>query len=142
MTSIADLQEASRVFFARHWQSDEGLGHPPEWQEWSPFLFGTVPNNGLGGCYALFESDALVYVGLGASRGNVTYPGYGITRRLMGHVISADKNRGKAWSALKPDWLNVTAIYTIGLPSEVVYLAPALESYLIRKLKPPQNRNV
>jgi|SRR4029079_10513646 len=142
MISLSDLQEASKVFFARHWRSNEEAGPPPEWQEWTPFLFSTVPNHGLGGCYALFESEALIYVGLGASRGNVAYPGYGITRRLMDHVISSDKNRGKDWSTLKPDWLNVSAIYTIGLRSEDVYLAPALESYLIRELKPPQNRNV
>ncbi len=60
----------------------------------------------------------------------------------MAHVIRAGKSRGSDWSRLRAGWEDVTGILTIGFPEGAVYLSPALESYLIRRLMPPGNARV
>lgn len=135
------LTENTSKFFSLHWQSQE-LGEPPAWKKWEPFLFGSVPNHDLGGCYALFANDKLVYVGLGVSRGGGLYPESGISRRLMSHVYCSDRARGPRWSRLRDKWNHVTEVRTIGFSSEIVYLAPALENYLIRAIPDLSNGRV
>lgn len=142
MTDFSALEEATNTFFRKHWSVGEMSSKPPEWKVWQEFLFGSVPNHNVGGCYALFAECKLLYVGLGVSKGSAPYPNHGISRRLMAHVLASDRQRGTSWSKLKHSWNIVTAIHTIGFPNEVGYLAAALESFLISELKPPRNFRV
>jgi hypothetical protein len=142
MNTIQDLERCSSEFFARHWPSNSVRDQLPIWREWKPFLVGSVPNHDLAGCYALFRGAELQYVGLGASRGAGAYTHHRLSRRLMSHVISWDKERGSEWSKLKARWAEITCLYTIGVPHEFAYLSPSLESFLIRELKPPGNARI
>ena len=144
MTKIdfISLESATQVFFNQHWSTDS-LGPTPEWQAWSTFLFGSVPKYNEGGCYALFIKNELVYIGLGASKGGGLYLKSGISRRLMSHVYCSAKSDNPKELKLKEPWLGrgITGLYTLGL-SDKDYLAPALESYLIRELSPQYNNRV
>lgn len=139
-TDFESLERATSEFFVRHW-SENLLGCHPRWEAWQEFLSGSVPNYQFGGCYALFEDDKLVYVGLGASRGGGRYLESGISRRMMSHVYCSNREPGKNTLKLRDAWLSVNSIYTIGLPDRA-YLATALESFLIRELSPPRNKRV
>jgi hypothetical protein len=141
-TTFVELESATLEFFKRHWVS-QVLGMPPlSWRKWESFLSGSVPYHDTAGCYALFEDAALIYVGLGASRGGGIYDGYGLSRRLMGHVICADRGRGVGWSKLTSAWSTVTELFTLGFSKELSYVAASLETHLIRQLKPPRNGRV
>ncbi|MFX7427471.1 hypothetical protein ABTJ07_19030, partial [Acinetobacter baumannii] len=74
---------ATGDFFELHWGLDFGF---PEW-DFSWNFVGPVPNYLLGGLYALFSDEKLLYVGLGASRGGGIYQDRGISRRLLAHVL-------------------------------------------------------
>jgi hypothetical protein len=141
MATPSKVIQKTDEFFRLHWLTSEIKAPPPAWEIWEPFLFGSVPNYDLGGCYALFESDSLIYLGLGASRGGGIYKEHGISRRLMSHVIKADRSRTKG-AMLRDKWENITAIYTIGFPSNFSYMAASLEGFLIRQLKPNGNFRV
>lgn len=95
-----------------------------------------MPNYLLGGLYALFSDDKLVYIGLG--RGG---PERGISARLESHVLIISKQDGDYRYIPQQKWsdLGVNRLATIGFPVEFSYLSPALEDYLIDKLKPPAN---
>jgi hypothetical protein len=142
MSDFSSLAEATHTFFGRHWSVEACPSQLPEWKSWSEFLYGSVPNYDMGGCYALFANSELLYVGLGASKGGGPYANHGISRRLMAHVLASDRHRGASWSKLRDPWGDVTALYTIGFPNGVAYLAAALESFLIRELDPPRNSRV
>lgn len=142
MSDLIKLEQTTNQFFLRHWSNENLPYQRPDWMEWKDFLYGSVPNYDLGGCYVLFSGNDLIYVGLGASRGSGLYVDHGISRRLMAHVIASDRLRGKEWSKLREPWSNVTALFTIGFPNEYAYLAAALESFLIRELSPPKNSRV
>ena len=137
--SLNRLEGCSSEFFRLHWHAE--LGAAPSWVQWQEFLQGSVPNYQYGGCYAIFSGKNLIYIGLGASRGGGLYPKHGISRRLMAHVLRSDRPRGIGWSKLTEEWADATAIYTLGLPT-ADYLAPALESFLIREMSPPRNSRV
>jgi hypothetical protein len=139
---IEDLKSHTRKFFRLHW-TNEIATMCPEWEYWNTFLYGSVPKYNEGGCYALFVNDELVYVGLGASKGGGLYFKSGISRRLMSHVYCSAKSGNPKELKLKEPWFErgVTGLYTIGL-SDKDYLAPALESYLIRELSPRYNNRV
>ena len=139
MSSFIKLKQSTDEFFQRHWSSASLPCQRPDWKVWENFLYGSVPNHDLGGCYVLFSGDELLYVGLGASRGGGPYPNHGISRRLTKHVIESDPQRGGDRSRLREPWNNVNAIFTIGFPNECAYLAAALEAFLIRELNPPSN---
>lgn len=139
--NFISLKSATQVFLKNHWSTDS-LGTAPEWEAWEPFLYGSVPKYNEGGCYALLVNDELVYIGLGASKGGGLYLKSGISRRLMSHVYCSAKSPDDPRKLkLREPWLDVTGIYTIGL-SDKDYLAPALESYLIRQLSPRRNNRV
>lgn len=138
--SLEDLTNATELFFRLHWPSDPPSPHP-KWAGWGTFLYGSVPNYSEGGCYALFVDASLAYIGLGASKGGGRYLDSGISRRLMSHVYCSAKTSDFRQLKLRPSWLDLTAIHTIGL-GDKDYLAPALESFLIRRLSPPKNRRV
>jgi hypothetical protein len=143
LSPVEDLEkliEATSGFFGLHW-SPEQLGEPPGWRLWETFLEGSVPGYQYGGCYALFEGNRLTYIGLGVSRGGGLYQQHGLSRRIMAHVYRSDHARGPNCLRLHEKWLRTTGLYTLAFP-EHEYLAPALESYLIRDLQPPRNARV
>lgn len=142
MKTYSNLLEETEVFFRQHWNRDALGSGPPAWTEWKTFLFGSVPSHDKSRCYALFEGENLVYVGLGASRGGGIYIEHGLSRRLTAHVICADRARGPQWSKLNDPWTTITQLYTLGFHPDLAHLAAALETFLIRKLTPPRNRKV
>lgn len=132
-----DLQATTSQFFELHW------GTKSTWPAWdfSWNWSGPVPNYELGGLYTLFADEALIYVGLGASRGGGIYQDRGISRRLLAHVIEiAPKGSGVSYVP-RQRWreASVTSIGTIGFPIGTTYLACALEDFLIGRLNPPKN---
>ncbi|WP_144439642.1 hypothetical protein [Halomonas chromatireducens] len=138
MSSIDALIDSTDEFFRRHWTSC--IAHPtPEWKadwDWK----GSVPHHDKRGVYALFdEAGKVIYVGLGASVGGGDRTGYGISRRLLAHVITTDKTRGRGHYVPQGKWSEVSSLAAIGFPNEYSYLAPALEDYLIERLAPPRN---
>lgn len=136
--TMVDLEAATEQFFGLHWGIDATY---PCWNfSWKWRC--AVPNYHLGGLYALFAGNCLIYVGLAASRGSGNYQGRGISRRLMAHVLkTAPDNRDSVNYTLREHWrtCGVDLVATIGFPAEYDYLAPALEDFLIGKLNPPEN---
>ena len=131
--TLNDLEAATARFFEMHWNEAVVLQRPPSWLGWHAFQ-GSVPNFQHAGCYALFVGKTLVYVGVGASKGGGLYPDHGISRRLLSHVLKANRHEGRGVYVTRPRWEGVTSIYTIGFSSEFAHLSPALESFLIRVL--------
>jgi hypothetical protein len=129
---MKQLIQQTTEFFNRHWSSDQPI---PSWNfgwEWK----GPVPNYLLGGLYALFNDEELIYIGLGRSGTS-----RGISARLESHVL-AKSGEGENYGYIPQEkWkkLGVNKVGTIGFPSELNYLSPALEDYLISTLKPPAN---
>lgn len=138
MTTRDLLESNTKEFFRLHWGGQQEM---PAWEfgwDWC----GSVPNYKLGGVYALFSKESLLYVGLGASRGGGIYTDHGLSRRLLAHVLQvAPANSGvsyvphERWQAASVDM-----VATIGFPQELNYLACALEDYLISRLSPPENQ--
>ena len=94
------------------------------------------PNFQLGGLYALFSGDKLLYIGLGASKGGGIYKDRGISRRLLAHVLEIAPKNSPLSYVPQDRWkdLQVDLVATIGFPEDRNYLACALEDYLIGKL--------
>lgn len=139
MPTLIDLQNETTIFFNKHWGSTDT---PPMWTVWQNFLSASVPNYDKGGCYALFEGNSLVYVGVGISLGSGLYIQHGISRRMMSHVYCSNKSKGKNQLKLTGIWTqrNITSCATIGFDADITYLAAALEVFLIRKLRPAHNK--
>lgn len=140
MSSICDLKNISNEFFNLHWPLQKNSGPQPTWIRWEPFLRGSAPNYKLGGCYALFSREELIYVGVGVAKGRGSTLYHGISRRLSGHVLRIDRYENEfQFYKLTDKWTDATDIYTIGFSNEIEYLALALEEFLIRKLSPIKN---
>ena len=140
MRQLEILTKHTDKFFRRHWP--ESISVPaPQWDsqwDWK----GSVPYHDKGGVYALFNDlGDLLYIGLGASVGAGNRVGFGISRRLTGHVITTDKEKGSGYYKPEKNWSDVRAIAAIGFPNEYCYLAPALEDYLIGRIDSPRNRS-
>jgi hypothetical protein len=91
----------------------------------------SYPNASLPGIYVIFDEEGcLLYIGK-ASRKNV------IGRRLSAYFGHDDKG---GWKLHKPDeWKSygkLKYIITIPLPVDRAFEAPAIEEYLITRLKP------
>ena len=115
--------------------------HPPTWDDQWDWK-GSVPNHNKGGVYALFdESGDLIYIGLGASVGAGNRVGFGLSRRLTGHVITTDKDKGRGHYKPEENWSEVRAIATLGFPNEYCYLAAALEDFLIGRIDTQRNQS-
>ena len=131
------LVEHTAQFFSLHW----GFETPhPEWElnwDWT----GPAPNYLLGGLYALFAKEELIYIGLGASRGGGPYKERGISRRLSAHVLKIAPEDVLETYLPQERWLayGVDLVGTLGFEQENSYLAPSLEDYLIGHLNPPEN---
>ncbi|WP_018984910.1 GIY-YIG nuclease family protein [Salinimonas chungwhensis] len=140
MSSIENLIEHTNNFFNLHWP--ESLNRPrPEWKsDWN--WQGSVPHHDKRGVYCLFDGAGdILYLGIGASVGGGKRVGFGISRRLLAHVITTDKTKGRGHYIPKRRWADVNSLAAIGFPNEYSYLALALEDYLIEKLSPPRNRS-
>ena len=137
MNNLCELNKTTDEFLNRHWPASGDFGERPTWISWeSPFLRGGIPNNELGGCYALFIGEDLIYIGKG-----VTKATGGISRRLTGYVLRIKGHEGKtALRKLMERWGNITNVCTIGFSEGMKYLALSLESFLIREFAPRDNR--
>ena len=91
----------------------------------------TWPNSDKAGIYAFLDRDL-----------NVVYIGKSSMNSFLGARLSAycgyDENRNcrlhhSGWTA-SPRY-----VWTVGVPDELSFEAPALEEYLIKKLKPTDN---
>lgn len=132
------LDAETEIFFKLHWGLPLDI---PRW-DYSWKFSGPVPNYLLGGLYALFAGESLLYLGLGASRGGGIYKDRGISRRLMAHVLQPSSGENGASYCLQERWsmLKIDMVATLGFDSSCNYLAPALEDYLIGRLAPEENR--
>ncbi len=138
MTTKRDLETVTNQFFELHWPKDLVW---PKWNfDWK--WIGAIPNYELAGVYALFADERLSYLGLGASRGGGIYVDRGVSRRLLAHVMRRAPDGADVGYVLRDRWQcsGVNLIATIGFPSNLSYLACALEDYLIGKLCPPENK--
>lgn len=138
MSDQERLSAQTKEFFSLHWGLNE---EPPEWN-YSWRWLNAIPNYQLGGLYALFSGNKLLYVGLGASTGGGIYKDRGISRRLLAHVLqTAPKDTSVSYEP-QDRWkaIQVDLVATIGFPAGRNYLACALEDYLIGELNPPENQ--
>ena len=137
MCQLSELIKTSELFFLRHWDK-KNQSNTPVWKnnwEWK----GSVPYHNKGGVYALLnDSEEVIYIGLGVSKGGGKYKEHGISRRLLSHVIKKDPAK-KGTFIPKKKWSNVKDIAAIGFDYEESYLAASLEAFLIRELKPEMN---
>jgi len=139
MNDKQGLIQHTNDFFNLHWGFDSKA---PCW-DFSWNWCGAVTNYHLGGLYALFNGENLIYIGLGSSRGGGLYQDRGISRRLMAHVLrNAPKDMEVSYIP-RERWkkLGVDVVATLGFPEDKNYLALALEDYLIGRTNPPENRN-
>ena len=143
LTTMAEVEDATKAFFSLHWNNDQ-LGDIELPKSWLSYGFvGAVPFGNCQGCYALIKDDEVIYIGLGASRGEGIYEGHGIGARLNNHVLSWDKSVSAEVKdrVYRPQekWADVSEIFTFGFPPGFGYLACSFEAYLISKLEPVRN---
>ncbi len=110
--------------------------HNAEHSQWSEqwYFRGEVPNKGkAGGCYALFEHDTLIYIGLGIGKNS------GLASKVSKFWKMVD---AAPQQYFKPSnqFPSITSIMTIGFERHI-FLAAALEIYLIETLAPRENTN-
>ncbi len=139
MTNVDDLHRETNLFFNRHWHREDIS--PPKWKMTEhPYEATSFPYHSKGGCYALSNNNEILYIGIGNSLGHKQYEGHGIIRRLLSHVLVADKSISKSGTRkVREKWRGVSAIWTIGFDMDDEYLANSLEEYLIRKLPTKHN---
>jgi len=88
MKQVPTLEEATDDFFELHWNASRISDLRPRWKTWN--LQGVPPEAGMGGCYAIYGGDRLLYIGVAVTEGkNATKTGkkYGLLNRLERHVI-------------------------------------------------------
>lgn len=99
MTTFAELEQCSTAFFDSHWCKVQS--EPPKWNVWTPFLKTPVVYYDKGSCYALFQGELLIYIGVGISKGRSANPNPAIARRLTAHVLRKDLERAGDWYKLQ-----------------------------------------
>jgi hypothetical protein len=135
--NFEDLINHTNDFFNKFWNIQNDT--PPTWSDSWDFN-SEIPNNRNRGCYAIFEGEELVYVGLAIGKGTERYENHGLGFRLQRFWnLNRDINKSMKYVPTK-EWELVTAIHTIGFNEDDFYLAPSLELYLIDKLSPKKNR--
>jgi hypothetical protein len=142
MSRFTQLKEQTDQFFERHWSSRIQQSPPSLSERWH--FQGGIPNQEEGGCYALLnEDDEILYIGVGAGKGQDRYPGAGLGSRPQRiwrkHPETPRTPEGISLYAPTENWKSTAAVVTIGFHSEYSYLAYALEAYLIKELGPPLN---
>ena len=139
MPTLEDLNAHTAEFFTRHWK--EPLGEQPKWSSKWQFC-GSIPNNGMQGCYAILNGEEIIYVGLGAGYGTDRYQHAGLGQRLHNywrvHPSGEYKGDDRLYIPVE-NWQEATAIVTLGFEPVHSYLAHSLEQYLIRELNPDRN---
>lgn len=148
-TEAKHLRTRTRTFFKRHWNDE--LHSQPDWQVWelsSPLPEGELGHwhsKNMGGCYAVFAGDKLVYVGLALTPGWNPKEGQrqkGILDRLKRHVIerSGQVDSYNLKETTRSRWdlsdlvkypVETIQIHVIAFPERYRYLAAALETFLI-----------
>lgn len=140
--SIEALKSATSEFLRRHWNEKSKCGEDLSWRTWG--MQGSMPYQENQGCYALLSGDAIIYIGVGASRGRGKYEGWGLGKRVTTHtkLLKAGKLEERVYEP-NAYWKEkgVTGIMTFGFPEGFGYLALALEAFLISILKPRYNVN-
>ena len=137
MIKESDLIRETEEFINRYWNySNENT---PSWlTHWR--FDGTIPNHEIRGCYALFEEENIVYIGVGIGKSFGRYEGNGLGDRLKRYwKLNKSHNTDKKYEPAE-DWKNITSIMTIGFDDEHYPLAAALEIFLINRLKPEKNK--
>ena len=135
-----DVYEPSlKDFFERHWNEHAVGKEAPTWSGVWNFK-GSVPDNDKQGCYALLTDEgSVIYIGVGGAKGD------GLGKRISQYWKVADGGHRvpiedrpyeptEKWSQRK-----VGQIRIISFPEPRGYLAYALESYLIARLRPQFN---
>lgn len=139
MPTINGLKQATKRFMNLHWHADSGP--EPDWSDGFPIngTSGLVTNGNMSGCYAIVKEDELLYVGVGRSMSKGIYKDNALDTRIRRHVYRVHR-ASNTYMAL-PKWKDAgaTHVVTIGFPTEVFYLASALEEFLIYALTPPHN---
>lgn len=141
---IADLKRLTIEFFEMHWNKDKLNAEPPLWN--SPYSFkGSVPDHDKQGVYAFVRKDEVIYIGAGGSRSTPNYDGHGLGRRLHGDYLKVSEGGRGITDSERPYefkdklWDEVDKIFTLGFKMEHSHLAYALETFLIRNMKPIRN---
>ncbi len=136
-TTDRDLLNRTSEFFKLYWNVSEV---PPSWNE--PWDWNTeIPGQRNRGCYALFQGDEVVYIGVGLGKSTEKYDGAGLGDRLK-RYWQLNKGEDRRVKRYQPthNWKEITALKTIDFDEEHYHLAAALEIFLIRKLKPKRNK--
>jgi hypothetical protein len=90
----------------------------------------------------LYAGDALIYVGVGIAKGGGIYKNCGLGDRLKRYYrVNKDPDRSRQYTP-REKWGEVTSIQTIGFPVDSVYLAAALEVFLISRLDLRRNKSL
>lgn len=131
------LEEYTDEFFRLHWNDDLIGDQRPEWNTWN--LNGVPLEAARGGCYAIYEGEDLLYIGVAVTEGkNTAKTGkkYGLLKRLERHVLRKGPKGSLRYlpQERKAQWQNITTIRLIGFPDQYRHLAAALEAYLINRL--------
>lgn len=133
MLGISDLRQALDEFNAKFPRPNMGALELK-----GPYDIGTdfcnpYPNAYLPGIYVIFHRNGSI-LRIGKASCNST-----ITSRLSGYF---------KWGALDsegthkhPGYEEARILYTIGVPKDRAFEAPAVEEYLIGRLNPPYNKN-
>lgn len=130
------LLNVTESFFSQYWNNDNG--EIPEWSMHWKFN-GTIPNNTMRGCYALFNKKEVIYIGIGIGKSYRSYHGSGLGDRLKRYWKVNKTGSGNQYLPAD-DYTEVTSIATIGFEEKHYPLAAALEVFLIRELNPKRNR--
>lgn len=88
MESLKILEDLTAEFLTLHWDSKKITEKCPHWATWD--LDGVPEEATKGGCYAIFDEQWLLYIGLAVTEGsNQAKKGekYGLLNRLQRHVI-------------------------------------------------------
>ena len=138
--TIEHLKEATSTFLELHAKSTKVA----EWSE--PWSFkGEIPNQAKQGVYAFLNTDQeVVYIGVGASKGDGIYEGAGLGRRLgrvwKKHTTTPTDVDGVKLYEPTDKYTYVDSIITFAFDIQEWYLAYALEYYLISELRPEKNK--
>jgi len=143
MVTFQQLIKNTDTFFSLHWIESKIEPKVPIWckPEKVP-LKDVFPDQGKPGCYALIKDEEVVYIGSAVSKGSGIYKDFAIANRLWSYFrwdkqMSAVEGHRCYVPRKNIDYFN--AVTTIGFPTELKYLALALEAFLIEQLKPIRN---
>jgi len=138
--TIESLNNATSTFLEQHAKSTKDVGWSTPWR-----FKGEIPNQAKQGVYAFLNTDQeVVYIGVGASKGDGIYEGAGLGRRLgrvwKKHAITPTDKDGVKLYEPTDRYKYLDSVITLALDPKEWYLAYALEYYLISELRPEKNK--